>query len=156
MKKKTIDQIVTETTQDFISRLGFFKAVTAKVVRGEEENSFHVQLETKEPALIIGYHGETLSALQLFLNLHLHSLNDTWMNLTVNVNDYRERREATLRSLADSVVARVIYSGTPHTLPPMPASERRVIHLYLAEHPEVSTSSEGVGRNRGIVISLKV
>ena len=78
------------------------------------------------------------------------------MNLAVNVNDYRERREATLHSLADSVVARVTASGTPHTLPPMPASERRVIHLYLAQHPEVTTSSEGIARNRGLVISPRL
>ena len=145
-------QILNYTT-NFLSQTGFGSEVEVEVRL--EEDLYHIVLHTPSPALLIGYHGETLSALQLILGQHLHALTGEWLNLSVNVNDYRERRETALKSLADSVISQVVASGLPHTLPPLPASERRVIHLYLADHPQVFSSSQGVGRSRSVIISPK-
>lgn len=148
-------QIVLDTTTTFLSQLGFGSEIEVHVVYDTVADIYQVFLKTASPALLIGYHGETLSALQLILGQHLHSKIGDWLNLSVNVNDYRERREDSLKALADSVVRQVVETGQPHLLPPMPASERRIVHLYLADHAQVSTSSEGVGRQRSIVISPK-
>lgn len=147
-------QKILDYTTKFLSQTGFGSEVEVEVKF--EDDAYHITLQTPSPALLIGYHGETLSALQLILGQHLHAATGQWLNLSVNVNDYKERRETVLKSLADSTINQVVATGLPHTLPPLPASERRVIHLYLTDHPQVSTSSQGVGRSRSVIISPKV
>ncbi|OGC98897.1 hypothetical protein A2W16_00435 [Candidatus Amesbacteria bacterium RBG_16_48_31] len=147
---------VSQNTLEFISQLGLSQQVLVTIVFSPDQNIYNVLLKTDNPGLIIGYHGENLSALQLLLAQHLHYQVGEWLNLSLNVNDYRQRREASLHALADSAVARVIASGQPHSLPPMPAAERRLVHLYLADHPDVTTASEGVGRSRSVIISPRI
>ncbi|KKU55393.1 hypothetical protein A3H89_03890 [Candidatus Amesbacteria bacterium RIFCSPLOWO2_02_FULL_48_11] len=147
---------VSQNTLEFISQLGLSQQVLVTIVFSPDQNIYNVLLKTDNPGLIIGYHGENLSALQLLLAQHLHNQVGEWLNLSLNVNDYRQRREASLHALADSAVARVIASGQPHSLPPMPAAERRLVHLYLADHPDVTTASEGVGRSRSVIISPRI
>jgi spoIIIJ-associated protein len=146
-------QAIINVTQELLSEMGLSEDVAVEVQLDTENNLYQILLQSQNPALLIGYHGENLSAMQIILGQHLHSQIGEWINLSLNVNDYRERREATLTALADSVVARVIASGLPHALPPMPSNERRIIHMYLADHPQVVTTSQGEGRSRSIVIS---
>jgi spoIIIJ-associated protein len=146
---------VTTTAQALIDHLGFSDTVTLQAKYDQGNDLYQVLFQTENPSLLIGYHGENLSSMQLVLAQHLHAQTDTWLNLSLNVNDYRERRQFTLHSLADTAVSRVLATGQPHSLPPMPASERRIVHLYLADHPRVATSSQGVGKNRSVVISPK-
>ena len=148
-------QTVSDLTTQFLSQLGLAETVTVAARHDPEADVYQISLETADPGLLIGYHGETLSSLQMFLNLHLHTQLNEWLNLSVNVNDYRERRETSVHALADSVAARVIATGQPHSLPPMPAAERRLVHLRLADHPQVATTSEGLGRRRSVIISPK-
>jgi len=146
---------VIKYTEDFLNQLGFENQIKVSAKFDVEDNNYLVLLQTEKPSLLIGYHGENLSALQLILPQHLHAHLNEWLNLSLNVNDYRERRQFTLHSLADTAVSRVIATGQPHSLPPMPASERRIVHMYLANHPHVTTSSQGVGKSRTIVVSPK-
>lgn len=146
---------VKNIAADLLDHLGVSQAVTVDARLDSDSQVYQISLETQNPALLIGYHGETLSALQLFLGLHLHHHLNEWVSLSLNVNDYRERRESSVFALADSAAARVVATGQPHSLPPMPASERRLVHLRLADHPQVSTASEGIGRHRSVIISPK-
>lgn len=156
MSDASIDhsQQIQDLTTDLITRLGITNVSIE--VRHEPENDIYlILLQSENPALLIGFHGETLSSLQLLLGQHLHSQLGSWVNLSLNVNDYRERRETILKNLAENAVAKVLATGLPHSLPPMPANERRIIHVYLSEHPQIVTASEGTGHSRGIVISPK-
>jgi spoIIIJ-associated protein len=147
--------VITSTISDFLSRMGLSDGVEVSTRFDPESAIYQVLLQTQNPALLIGYHGENLSALQLVIGQHLHFTLGEWLNLSLNVNDYRERRESSLHALADSAVSRVLATGQPHSLPPLPANERRLIHMYLADHPQISTSSQGIGRARSIVVSPK-
>lgn len=147
---------LTQTVQSFLSQMGFGQNVTFEVSFDKEDDRYQVLLKSDAPALLIGYHGNTLSGLQLFLSQHLHQKLGEWINLSVDVNDYRQRREQSLKILADSTVEKVLSSNQAYILPPMPASERRVVHVYLSEHPQVSTASSGEGKQRSVVISPKV
>lgn len=140
---------------EFLQSLGFDSSVTVEVQHDTSTDTFQILFHTEDPSVLIGYHGENLSAMQLILSQHLHAVFNEWLNLSLNVNDYRERRQFTLHSLADTAVSRVLATGQPHSLPPMPSSERRIVHLYLANHPRVSSSSQGVGKTRSVVISPK-
>ncbi len=141
--------------QSLIDQLGFQSSVTLQAKYDPDNDLYQVLYQTDNPSLLIGYHGENLSAMQLVLSQHLRASTSEWLNLSLNVNDYRERRQFTLHSLADTAVSRVLATGQPHSLPPMPASERRIIHLYLADHPRVVTASQGVGKSRSIIVSPK-
>src|SRR3989344_7326160 len=134
---------VTQLSQSFIDQLGV--AAKVKVAFDEAGQIYQINLESNNPGVLIGHHGETLSALQLLIGQHLKAHTGEWVNLVVNVNDYRQRREEDLQQLADNTVERVLATGQPHSLPPMPANERRFVHMYLAEHPSIKTESMGDG-----------
>jgi spoIIIJ-associated protein len=148
-------RLVTSAAQKLLDQLEISSSVTLQTKYDAGADVYQILLQTESPSLLIGYHGENLSAMQIILNQHLHHDTGEWLNLSLNVNDYRERRQFTLHSLADTAVSRVLATGQPHSLPPMPASERRIIHLYLTDHPRVTTSSQGVGKNRSVIISPK-
>ena len=104
---------------------------------------------------LIGRKGERLSALQHLVNLMLSKRMGTWTRVLVDVEDYRGRRERQLRDLANRAAARVEETGKMIQLEPMPALERRWIHLALRDHPQVATQSIGEEPNRRIVVLLR-
>ncbi len=101
---------------------------------------------------LIGRKGERLSALQHLVNLMLSKEMGTWTRVLVDVEDYRGRRERQLRELAERAAARVVETGKMLQLEPMPALERRWIHLTLREHRGVATQSIGEEPNRRVVL----
>ena len=101
---------------------------------------------------LIGRKGERLSALQHLVNLMLSKEMGSWTRVLVDVEDYRGRRERQLRELADRAAARVMETGKMLQLEPMPALERRWIHLTLRDHTGVATQSIGEEPNRRVVL----
>lgn len=101
---------------------------------------------------LIGRKGERLSALQHLVNLMLSREMGAWTRVLVDVEDYRGRRERQLRELADRAARRVLETGKMLQLEPMPALERRWIHLALKDNPDVATQSIGEEPNRRIVV----
>ena len=122
----------------------------------EQTGYYHIQLQTDNPALLIGYRGETLSALQLMLGLLVNrDQEDDWKKLVLNVNDYRQRREETLQQLAQNAAQKVKYTGEPYYFDQLTPAERRIIHLVLQDDPEIDTYSEGDSHNRRLVVTRK-
>ena len=109
---------------------------------------------TEKEALgaLIGRKGERLSALQHLVNLMLSRKLGSWTRVLVDVEDYRGRRERQLREIADRAAERVRESGRMLQLEPMPALERRWIHLALRDNPDVATQSIGEEPHRRVVI----
>jgi spoIIIJ-associated protein len=101
---------------------------------------------------LIGRKGERLSALQHLVNLMLSKEMGAWTRVLVDVEDYRGRRERQLRELAERAAARVVETGKMLQLEPMPALERRWIHLTLRDHVGVATQSIGEEPNRRVVL----
>ena len=134
--------------QEFLDKVG----ISASVTFIQEPEILKFQIETSDQGIVIGYHGETLAAIQLLLSLMIENQTGVWQQVSVNVGDYRQRREETLRSLALTTAQRVKFSGQPWPLPPLSASERRIVHLALADDPDVVTESEGDGPSRRVVV----
>lgn len=152
MAKKTL-KLIKETSEELLKRL----KIKAKVKVEEDEGEVvHVSLETEETGILIGYHGETLSALQLILGLIIYKKQGSWTRIVLNVGDYRERREETLKQMALRAAERVRQTGEAVSLPFLNAGERRIIHLILEDSLEVSTESEGEGENRKLIIKPKI
>ena len=115
---------------------------------------FLIDIEGDDSGLLIGRRGETLRALQFLVNLLLAQQRgvEDQGRVLLDVEHYRQRRAQTLRDRAMRMADRVAASGRPMTLEPMPANERRVVHMALAEHPRVMTQSEGQGEARQVSI----
>jgi len=103
--------------------------------------------------LLIGRRGETLASLQYILNLIVRRRTHSRLTFGIDVEGYRRRREATLNSLAQRMADRVRATGQSLTLEPMPPAERRIVHLALAEDPDVLTISIGEGDARKVAIT---
>ena len=102
--------------------------------------------------LLIGRRGATLAALQYMINLMVSRDMDSRVLISLDIEHYRRRREDSLTGLAQRMADRVRQSGRSLTLEPMPAGERRIIHLVLAEDSAVTTGSVGEGDGRKVVI----
>ena len=103
--------------------------------------------------LLIGWRGETLRSLQTAVNLMLGEEGVETRRVILDVERYRARREDQVRELAQRLALRVKRTGEPYTLDPMHAYERRVIHMTLAEDPDVTTESTGREPARRVVIN---
>jgi spoIIIJ-associated protein len=105
--------------------------------------------------LLIGRRGATLASLQYLLNLIVGRRFRGHGPFAVDVEGYRRRREKSLVSLAYRMAERVRDTGRSVTLEPMPANERRIVHLALAKDPTVSTVSVGEGESRKVSIRVR-
>ncbi|HET8944655.1 MAG TPA: RNA-binding cell elongation regulator Jag/EloR [Dehalococcoidia bacterium] len=111
-----------------------------------------LDIEGEDLGLLIGRRGATLSALQYLVNVMVTRKLASRVLVTVDVEHYHRRREESLRNLAMRMADRVRQSRRPITLEPMPAAERRIIHLTLVENQFVQTLSVGQGEERKVVI----
>ncbi|MGZ9276495.1 MAG: RNA-binding cell elongation regulator Jag/EloR [Candidatus Limnocylindrales bacterium] len=138
--------------ETLMGHLGF--AATVEVAAGETSRLNVTAQGDDRDALgaLIGRKGERLSALQHLVNLMLSKEMGAWTRVLVDVEDYRGRRERQLRELADRAAARVVETGKMLQLEPMPALERRWIHLTLRDHAGVATQSIGEEPNRRVVL----
>jgi spoIIIJ-associated protein len=93
--------------------------------------------------------------LQYLLRLMVASRVSSFAPIILDVNGYRQRRYRALQTLASRIAEDVVVNRMPSALEPMPAFERRIIHITLAEHPLVTTQSIGFGDNRKVVVVLK-
>jgi spoIIIJ-associated protein len=138
--------------ETLMGHLGFDARV--EVAAGETSRLNVVAQGEDREALgaLIGRKGERLSALQHLVNLMLSKEMGSWTRVLVDVEDYRGRRERQLRELANRAAERVMETGKMLQLEPMPALERRWIHLTLRDHEGVATQSIGEEPNRRVVL----
>lgn len=114
-----------------------------------------IDIKGDDLGLLIGRRGDTLVALQYLVNLILARRYPGKGSVTIDVEHYRHRNEERIIALAQRMADRVRQTGTPITLEPMSAAERRLVHITFADDPELETNSIGEGENRKVVISLK-
>jgi spoIIIJ-associated protein len=123
---------------------------TVEIAMGTETSKLNVT--GSDLGVLIGRRGEKLASLQHLVNLIVAKREGQWNRIAVDVENYRGRREDQLRDVADRAAKRVIQSGKIIQLEPMPALERRIVHMALVENPRVRTQSVGVEPNRRIVV----
>ena len=119
----------------------------------EGDDTITVSCGGADLGMLIGRHGQTIDAVQYLLNAIAHRWpEDERKEVVVDAAGYRDRRRATLESLAVRSAERVVRTGDPVELEPMSAVERKVVHLRLKEFDGVATSSEGTEPSRYVVI----
>ena len=142
-------------SQELLALLGV-EPQTLKISRDQDGAiSLDVALPETEAGIMIGYHGETIAALQLLLNMMAYKQTGEWSKLVVNIGDYRQKRTDYLTVLAQDTAAKVVGSQEPLALYGLNPFERRVVHMALSQSGQVITESQGEGKNRFLVVSPK-
>ena len=124
-------------------------------VEGEATAPIALDVKGDDLGILIGRRGQTLSCLQYIVRLIVGHQTGAWVPIIIDVEGYKQRRYEALQALAKRIAEQVKAGGEPFALEPMSAYERRIIHLALAEHPDVTTQSIGEGEARKVVISPK-
>jgi spoIIIJ-associated protein len=114
-----------------------------------------VDLQGDDLAMLIGRRAEILNALQYIVNLIISKQVEHWVQVVIDVQGYRARRERQLRQMAQRMADQAMKTGHRQTLEPMSAGDRRIIHLELREHPRVITQSVGEDPSRKVTIVPK-
>ena len=154
------DQLL-DTTEELVSRLihylGMKAQVTASYDLASTEDHRNIQVDVRGDNLsaLIGRQAETLSAFQHIASLIVGKQTQQWVQLTVDVEGYRSRREKQIRQLANRLADQVTKMGRKVTMEPMTANERRMVHIELRGHPAVFTESAGEEPYRKVVIFPK-
>lgn len=151
MEKNKLLKKVEEKATKLVELLGSSADVQVK----EEKDFYQVNIEAKEETgLLIGRHGETINSIQMIIALSLREeLKDK--RVYVNVGDWREKQEEKLKEIAEQVYQRAIDSGEPQPIYSLSPSQRRIIHLVLADKKDVTTESTGEGENRYLLVVPK-
>lgn len=129
----------------------------------EEDDETHVRagryllldIEGTDLGALIGRRGETLENIQYLLRLMVNQKVHKWKNIVIDVENYKARRVTQLTQLAERMAEQVARTGRSISLEPMPANERRIIHMTLRDHPDVYTESYGDGGRRKVHILAK-
>jgi len=146
-----IAKIIKEEAEILLEKIG----TQGSVEVAPDEESFKLQIETDENALLIGKHGNTLSSLELILSLIVAKKTGEFKRIIIEVGGYREAREEYLRELAGRTRDEVIDTGNEKTIRGLKPWERRVVHMYLSEGGDVVTESEGEERDRVLIVRKK-
>lgn len=121
----------------------------------EDRRTIHVDVRGDDLSILIGRRSETLNAFQYVASLMVGKEVQQWVQLVVDVEGYRSRRESQLRRMARRMAEQALKTGRRQVLEPMSSNERRIIHLELREHPAVTTESVGEDPHRKVTIIPK-
>ncbi len=144
---KTLEKLVKE----LFKKLGIEEDFEVS----EGEDTINVVIASDEPGLLIGHHGDTLDSLQLVLSLMLAKKLGEFKRVSVEIGDYKKNRSDYLKNLAEQTKERAISENREVMLPNLKSWERREVHMYLAEDPEVISESVGEGRDRTLIVKPK-
>lgn len=146
------------TVTELLEKMKVKATVSARYGTPLDENGSApvlVEIKGNDLSILIGRRSETLNALQYISSLIVGKELGHWVQLLIDVEGYRNRRERQLRQLAHRMADQAVATGRRQILEPMPANERRIIHLELRDNPEVETESIGDEPNRKLTIIPK-
>ncbi|NJD03941.1 MAG: protein jag [Ruminiclostridium sp.] len=129
--------------------------ISVDIETEEDEETILLKIKGKDSGIIIGRRGETLDALQYLTSLVVNKNREEYKRVTVDIENYRQKREETLVRLANRLAERVVRYRKNVTLEPMNPYERRIIHSSLQNNKMVETYSVGDEPNRKVVITIK-
>lgn len=141
-----------EIAKDFLGDVFEKMGLEASFDISEEEDRLKIDITCDKSGVIIGRRGETLDSLQFLTSLVVNRNNTTYKKIILDTENYREKREITLKKLAERLAYKVERSGKSVSLEPMNPYERRIIHSTLQQNNRVKTHSIGEDPNRKVII----
>jgi spoIIIJ-associated protein len=150
-------QVAQAVVEELLEKMQIRAGVTTRFETSpdKDERIIFVEIHGDDLSILIGRRSETLNALQYISSLIVCKELGQWMPLMIDIQGYRSRRERQLRQLAHRMAEQAIHTGRRQVLEPMPANERRIVHLELRDNEQVTTESIGEEPNRKVTIYLK-
>lgn len=141
--KKTIEDIINKTSCSFSS-----------CEINEEDGTIWCSVETPDSRFLIGHEGETLRSLNHIVRkiLEKELKEEDVKNIFIDINGYQKKRFENLKNIAHMMAERARYFKSNIEIDPMPAYERRIIHTFLENSPNIKTESDGFGPKRRVII----
>lgn len=152
-KKATMEDNVRDFLNDVFNAMELKVEIEMSV--NEEEDTVEINLIGDDMGVLIGKRGQTLDSLQYLVSLVANKEREKYYRVKLDTENYRERRKATLESLAKNIAYKVKRTRKPVYLEPMNPYERRIIHSVLQGDKYVSTRSEGEEPFRHVVVFMK-
>lgn len=120
----------------------------------DKGDKIEVEIEGENLNFLIGYRGESLSAMQNFLNVAMNrnASPEAWSRVVVDINGYRQQREGKIEEIVRGLIDRVRFFGKEVEMSPMSASERYFVHDYVSEYEDITSESVGERANRHVVL----
>lgn len=151
-----LTDLVEETISTLLAKMEVKAQVSAQRVASDEERPVvEVDIHGNDLGVLIGRKAETLNALQYITSLIVGKQKEQWVQVVIDVEGYRNRREHQLRQMARRMAEQVVRTGRQQALEPMTAGERRIVHIELRNNPDVETISVGEGSARKVTIVPK-
>ena len=147
-----------ETSREVLSGILHAMGIiaTVDINRSSDPSSpITLNIEGDDLGVLIGRRGQALSSLQYLVRLIVAERLKKWVSVNVDVDWYKKRHYDSLKKLALRLADQVAKRKRPITMEPMPPDERRIIHIALANHPDVKTESTGDGEGRRVVIQSR-
>lgn len=151
-------RITRDTVEELLQRMNIDAEIEAHWGQADTPGKIkplHVDIHGDDLSILIGRRGKTLGALQYITRLIVGKELKRPVSVMIDVEGYRERREQQLRRLARRMASQAIEMAQTMSLEPMPAYERRIIHIELRDDPQVETLSVGEGKRRKVTIIPK-
>ena len=148
MFNKTQLQQIKQDISDFFNKMGFPVEIELFV----QDETLKIDLKSEQPQILIGEKGKILLCLQRVLHSMLSRKFENRFYLDLDINDYKKKKTIYLKEMANQIGDEVALNKQEKVLPPMPAYERRLIHLELSERKNITTQSIGTEPERRIVI----
>ena len=155
---KEQQEIIKDIVKEFFNKATIvieIKEESASSVENEKE-SFHINIETELPQLLIGENGQTLSEIQHLLRLILRKKIGPDIYFDLDINSYKKKKISYLEELAKTIADEVVLTRQEKELLPMSAQDRRIIHLSLNQRTDVVSESKGQEPNRYVLIKPSV
>lgn len=149
------DQII-KTAEELTNQLISFLPLQLKIDVAAKDDTVSIDIAGDDLGALIGYHGKTLSSLQLMISLALQKKVGSWIPVLVDVGGWRSQKQEFLTDKARQIAQEVTLSQKPQTLDYLSATERRIVHMALSDHPDVVSESAGEGENRRLVVKPRV
>jgi len=143
-------KLAKELTEELLSKLG----VQAKIGVSEQDDAIHIEIEGDDLGILIGFHGENLEAVQLIISLMINKKleGEEWLPVNLDVGGWRKERAEVLKSMISKAELELKENKSSVELPPMSASQRRMVHVMLADYEGITSESTGEEPNRKVVI----
>lgn len=154
MKNDNLD-IIKNITGELLTIIGINSVVTVNYNNSEECILVNIQTEQINSGFLIGQGGINLDSLQHLVRLLVNKKTDQPIKFILDVNNYKKHRIGLLKATAKDIAKQVLLERTSLALKPMPAYERRIIHLALSDNPLIDTESIGQEPERRIVVRVR-
>lgn len=156
VNREELAKLASEMLGELLEHMGYPADIEVSWLEDDGENSpLNLNVVGGNLGMLIGRHGETLASIQYMIRLMVNQRIHRWTNIVVDVDGYKERRSEQLSQMAHRMADQVAQTGRGVALEPMPANERRLVHIALRTHPRVYTESIGEADRRKVQILPK-